>query len=40
MDQINLGAEDYKFDNEKNLGVWSQEGVRLPDLCSLLLNSA
>lgn len=34
------GFEHYKFENEKNLEVWSQREVSLPDLCILLLISA
>lgn len=29
--------EEYKFEHEQNLGVWSSGEVRLPDLCSPLL---
>ncbi len=33
LESASVGSEDYKFGNEKNLGVWSQKEVSLPDLC-------
>lgn len=32
-----VGAADYKFENEINLGVWSKKEVKLTDLCSPLV---
>lgn len=31
-DVTSAGAEEYKFENEKNLGVWSLKEVSFPDL--------
>ena len=40
LESVSVGAEDYKFENETNVGVWSLKEVRLPDICSPLLISA
>lgn len=37
-ESASVGDEDNKFENEKNLGVWSLKDVISPDLCSPLLK--
>ncbi len=40
MSLESVGAEDYKFENKnKNLGMWSQTEVSLPDLCNWRLEA-
>lgn len=40
LDSASVGAEDYDFENEKNLGGWSWKEVSVPELCSPLFISA
>lgn len=37
-ESASVGDEDNKFENEKDLGVWSLKDVISPDLCSPLLK--